>query len=108
MAGKPIVLPDTFSGEGNWEDWFDHFNNVAAVNKWTDEQKLLRMKVQLTGRAQRAFKKLSDADKELFEAAAKALKDCFEPQSKKELYVAEFYAHRKRKTEGWGRPSCAS
>ena len=101
MAVKPVVLPDMFSGEGNWEDWFDHFNNVAAVNKWTDEQKLLWVKVRLTGRAQTAFKKLSDADKESFEAAAKALKDRFEPQSKKELYVAEFYAHRKRKTEGW-------
>ena len=48
MAGKPVVLPDMFSGEGNWEDWFDHFNNVAAVNKWTDEQKLLWVKVRLT------------------------------------------------------------
>ena len=101
MAGKPVVLPDMFSGEGNWEDWFDHFNNVAAVNKWTDEQKLLWVKVRLTGRAQTAFKKLSDADKESFEAATKALKDRFEPKSKKELYIAEFYARRKRKTEGW-------
>ena len=39
--------------------------------------------------------------KESFEAAAKALKDCFQLQSKKELYIAEFYACQKCKTEGW-------
>ena len=60
MAGKPVVLPDMFSGEGDWEDWLDHFNNVAAVNQWTAEQKLLWVKVRVTGRAQTAFKKLPE------------------------------------------------
>ena len=52
--------------------------------------------------AQTAFKKLPDDAKGSFEAAAKALGERFEPQSKRELYVAEFQMRHKRKTEGWG------
>ena len=81
MAGKPVVLPETFSGEGSWEDWLDHFNNVAAVNSWDGEQKLLWLKVRMTGRAQTAFKKLPDDAKGSFEAAVRALGERFEPQS---------------------------
>ena len=79
----------------------DHFNNVAAVNGWDAEQKLLWLKVRTTGRAQTAFKKLPDEAKESFDAAVRALGERFEPQSKRELYVAEFQTRRKRKTESW-------
>ena len=48
-----------------------------------------------------AFKKLPDDAKESFETAVTALGERFEPQSKRELYVAEFQTRRKRKTEGW-------
>ena len=51
--------------------------------------------------AQTAFKKLPDDAKGSFEAAAKALGEGFEPQSKRELYVAKFQMRHKRKTEGW-------
>ena len=78
----------------------DHFNNVAAVNSWDGEQKLLWLKVRMTGRAQTAFKKLPDDAKGSFEAAVKALGESFEPQSKRELYLAEFQTRRKRKICG--------
>ena len=50
MAEKPIVLPESFSAEESWEDWLDHLNNVAAVNSWDGEQKLLWLKVHMTGK----------------------------------------------------------
>ena len=37
---KPVVLPEPFNGETSWEDWKLHFEDVAAVNEWTDNQKL--------------------------------------------------------------------
>ena len=74
MAGKTVVLPDAYAGDGNWDEWLDHFGNVAAVNKWTPEQKLLWLKVRLTGRAQRAFKQLSEAAQGDYEEAVKALR----------------------------------
>ena len=32
---KPLLLPEPYGGEaGGWAEWVDHFENVAAVNKW--------------------------------------------------------------------------
>ena len=65
----------------------DHFNNVAAVNGCDAKQKLLWLKVQMTGRAQMAFKKLPNDTKGSFDAVVKGLGERFEPQSKRELYL---------------------
>ena len=98
---RPLVMPDTFSGDGKFDDWKEHFENVAAVNSWTDDEKLLWLKVRLTGKAQKAFKRLGDADRVDYKKAMKALLERFEPASKRELYVAEFQVRRKKKTESW-------
>ena len=101
MAAKPVVLPELFTGEGSWEEWRFHFDNVAVVNGWRDEQKLQWLKVRLTGRAQKAFQRLSDEAKRTFDGATAALKERFEPQSRKTRYQAEFQARRKKPNEGW-------
>ena len=41
MASRPLVLPDSFSGEGNWSQWIYHFENVAEVNEWEDAKRVL-------------------------------------------------------------------
>ena len=98
---RPLVMPDTFSGDGKFDDWKEHFENVAAVNSWTDDEKLLWLKVRLTGKAQKAFKRLGDADRADYKKAMEALLERFEPASKRELYVAEFQVRRKKKNESW-------
>ena len=40
MASKPIILPETFSGDKNWEQWMFHFRDCAVVNEWDDSQLL--------------------------------------------------------------------
>ena len=101
MATKPALLPVVFSGDGSWDDWLTHFNDVAVVNGWDDANKLKWLKVRLTGRAQRAFKRMPDEKKEDFATvtAIKLLEDRFEPPSKKELYVAEFQSYHKKSNE---------
>ena len=91
MAGKPVVLPDAYTGEGSWE----------VVNKWTPEQKLLWLKVCLMGQAQRAFKQLPEEAQAAYPEAVKALHGRFELESKRVLYVAEFHMQTKKKLEGW-------
>ena len=46
----PVILPDIFAGETNWDEWEDHFRNVATVNVWGEAEKLNWLKVRLTGR----------------------------------------------------------
>lgn len=31
-AARPVVLPETFDGTKSWDDWYFHFENVAAVD----------------------------------------------------------------------------
>ena len=98
---RPLVLPESFNGETDYCDWIDHFENVAAVNAWDDNAKLQWLKVRLTGRAQTALKRLPDATRRSYNETLAALKKRFEPESKRELYAAEFQTRRKGKTESW-------
>ena len=55
MGSRPLVLPEPFSGEGSWESWLYHFENVVDMIDWDDGKKLKWLKVRLTGKAQTAF-----------------------------------------------------
>ena len=82
--------PEPFSGTGSFSDWIDHFEGVASVNEWDDAVKLLWMRVRLVGRGQTAYGRLPDTSKTDYVTLKKALKERFEPDSKKELYLSEF------------------
>ena len=101
-ASRPVLTPDAFTGEGSWDDWLDHFESVAEVNKWDNAAKLLWLRVRMTGRAQTAFKQLSTESRADYPTCIKGLRERFEPECKKELYLAEFQIRCKRKTESWG------
>ena len=101
MAVKPIVLPDTFTGEASWDEWICHFENVSDVNGWDDDQKLKFLKVRLMGRAQKAFQHLNDDIRANYGETKRALRARFEPESKKTRYQSEFQCRRKKKTENW-------
>ena len=100
-ATRPVLTPDPYTGEGSWDDWVDHFGSVAEVNKWDDAAKLLWLRVRLTGRAQTAFKQLSEEARAAYGNCKKALRERFEPATKKELYLAKFQTRLKRANEGW-------
>ena len=101
MTEKPIVLPDTFTGEASWDDWMCHFENVADVNGWDDDQKLKFLKVCMTGQAQKAFQHLNGDIQANYSEVKRAPRARFEPQSKKIRYQVEFQSRRKKKTENW-------
>jgi len=101
MASRPVVLPETFSGEGEWTQWICHFENIAAVNEWNDAKKLLWLKARLTGRAQLALQHLSTETQADYALLQAALKNRFEPESRKGRYQAEFQTRRKKPQEGW-------
>ena len=101
MVSHPVLTPKAFSGEGSWDDWLDHFESVAEVNKWDKAAKLLWLRVRMTGRAQTAYKQLSDETRADYDACVQGLRERFEPETKKELYLAEFQARTKRPAESW-------
>ena len=72
-AAKPVILPDTFSGESSWDDWEVHFGHCAEINGWDGDDKLRFLKVRLTGKAQSVFLRLPTAKKDTFDHAIAAL-----------------------------------
>ena len=98
---RPLVLLESFNGETDYCDWIDHFENVATLNAWDESAKLQWLKVSLIGRAQTALKRIPEATRRSYSDTLAALKRRFEPDSKRELYTAEFQTRRKCKTESW-------
>ena len=98
---RPLVLPETYDGSGSWDEWTFHFDNVADVNGWDDAQKLRWLRVRLTGRAQKALRRLPDATAVSYGATREALRARFEPDSRYTRYQAEFQLRRKKAGEGW-------
>ena len=99
---RPVASPDAFNGKGSFSDWIDHFEGVASLNKWSDEHKLLWLRIRLTGRAQTAYKQLkAEVRGGTYDNIVKALHQRFETDSRRELYTAEFQTRRKKQTESW-------
>lgn len=98
---RPLVLPEVFDGQMSFDEWVSHFENVAAVNGWNDDNKLLWLKVRLTGKAHVAFAQLAHETQQSYETAKKALIDRFDPPSKQQLYKVEFETRAKRDKETW-------
>jgi hypothetical protein len=100
-SSRPLVLPEVYDGTSSWDGWAFHFENVAAVNRWDDADKLRWLRVRLTGRAQKALQRLPETSASTYAAARAALKARFDPESRHTRYQAEFQARRKKATEGW-------
>ena len=89
---RPLIMPDAFDGDAcHWDDWISHFESVTRVNAWDDPSKLLWLELRLTGKACKAWNQLSEESKGNYPLAKAALHNCFEPESHKDLYAAEFH-----------------
>ena len=99
---RPLLLPETYSGESNFDDWISHFETMASINEWDDAAKLKWMSVHMSGHAQTAFRRFPEEARGSYAAAKKALLERFEPPAKKDIYAAEFQCWKKNRGEGWG------
>ena len=100
-SGRLVIVPEYFSGEGSYEDLLDQFKSIPEINHWNSEQKLMWLKVRLTGRALMAYKKFPTTTRGSYKNAIKALQERFEPKCRQDLYLVEFQAPRKGKMESW-------
>ena len=101
VTTRPLLTPESFTGKRSFTKWLQHFEGMAVINKWDDTAKLLWLQVRLAGTVQIAYGRLPTAARESYAELTKALKDRFEPDAMKEMYIAEFHDRKKVKTEGW-------
>ena len=99
FESRPVIVLDCFLGEGSYEDWID--KSMAEINHWNDEQKLMWLKVCLTGRTLMAFKKFPVKMCNSYKSTMSALCGHFELDSQRDLRLAEFQTRFKRRTESW-------
>ena len=99
---RPLVIPKLFTGEGSWDQWIFHFENIAEVNKWTAAGKLQWLKVRLAGcAAQAALQWFSAEDAADYSSVKERPQKQFEPSCRKERHRAELQTVRRKKDEGW-------
>ena len=98
---RPVATPELYSGEGPFDEWIDHFESVAKLNNWKDDDMAQWLAVRLVGRAHAAYKRLPEETKANYKNARAALLRRFEPDSKRNLYAAEFRARTKLPAEDW-------
>ena len=90
QAQRPLLLPEPYDGAtGSWPEWE------------SEEEKLMWLRVRLTGKAQTAFMRFPEAIRNDYGESIKALQRRFNPDSKRELYVAELQTRRRHKDEDW-------
>ena len=94
--------PGCFDGEAcHWDDWISHFESVTRVNTWDAPSKVFGLEVRLIGKAHKAWNRLPKENKGSYPLAKAALCNRIEPESRKDLYAAEFQARSKRRDETW-------
>jgi len=74
---RPLVLSEIFDGDGNFTDWIFHFESVSAINGWSDEDKILWLRVRLTGKAHVAYTRLSHETQQSYTTTKEALRERF-------------------------------
>jgi len=96
---RPLVLPEVFDGQKSFDEWVSHFQNVLTVDGWNDANKLLWLKVRLTGKAHMAFVQLAHETQQSYATTKEAFIDRFDLPSKQQMYKVEFEARAKRDKE---------
>jgi hypothetical protein len=84
------VLPERFTGEGEFDEFKFQFERAAKVNKWDQDEKCAYLGLCLTGNALKAFRALASAVQDDYIQAIAALEAKFQPKEKSEVYRIQF------------------
>lgn len=59
-ATRPVVMPDSYNGDGQFKDWLANFELCAELNGWTGETRRKFLIVRLRGHAQELYNSFDD------------------------------------------------
>lgn len=96
---RPIVMPDIYTGEGEWAEWLFQFESCAALNDWTDDLKCKFIIVRLKGTAGQALSDLADDTKKDWAKLKSELAARFDITTRPDLYKSELMGRKKRPNE---------
>ena len=56
------IIPDTFNGEDDWDQYISHFENCAELGHWTERERALTLAACLKGQARVFYSSLASRD----------------------------------------------
>ena len=71
---NPSIQVGNFNGVGNGRLFLQKFHQLASLENWQEEEKLLRFMISLTGSAWTWFTSLPQNDRNTFRSVEKAFK----------------------------------
>ena len=95
------MLPDYYNGNNSFDTWVSHFECVSEINGWTEEEKLLWVRVSLRGRAHVAYDCFAHETRAAYITVKEAIRERFEPPCKSELYKLELERYQKKAGDSW-------
>jgi hypothetical protein len=90
--------PENYA-DGSWDEWINHFNLCADVNRWDETQRCQQLAVALRGRAQRIYFTLSREEKADFAGLQAALRSRLQPEEQRRIHKLNFNTRRRSKGE---------
>ena len=96
---RPVVMPEVFTGEEEWEEWLSAFEACAEVNGWDDPTKCKFMLVRFHGQARKVIHDLDQATKTNWNQLKSELERRFGRCTRPDLFKSEFLAKRKSTSE---------
>ena len=96
---RPVVMPETFDGTGDWELYRQYFDNCAEINGWDDARRAQVLGVRLRGVAQRFHASLAARVRQDWGEATDALAGRFVQPQQTALHKSAFKNRRLRSDE---------
>ena len=87
-AERPAVMPGTFDGEGNLDEFLAHFDLCVLANRWTDREAGLYLGICLDGVARRQLLGGNPVSEEGYKTLREALVTRFQPPNQTAKYKA--------------------
>ena len=96
---RPVLKPMSFDGAITWEAYFAHFEIIAQVNCWNEQEKTAFLASILKGQALSVLGNLRPEDRQNFQCLVTALSNHFGFTHETGLYQVRFKNRVKQRDE---------
>ena len=95
----PVLKPDFYTGEEDWESYFSHFSNCADLGRWTDTEKALTLASCLKGPARTFYLGLREQERRSYFILVQRLNERFGSSRQQTRYLTKFETRRRQAGE---------
>ena len=92
----PVVIPDTYSGEDDWEQYISHFEDCAELGNWSEKEILA---AKLKGQARVFYTSLPSSDKRSYRLLVARLELRFGSARQRSRWVSKLQTRTRKPGE---------